>query len=144
MGTDLSTGVIDEIRASNITRSAAWVKASYESGRDDLLDFGSEETSTQDFDYVLRANNTVTDSWQIRLGKYSDSNINRLQNCTINFHNSTDGTSNQILIANGAYTQNVGTWYNLSASATIYIAMTVEAREHHTSTRILKFVLQTP
>jgi len=45
LGTDLSTGVIDEVRASNTTRGAAWIKASYESGRDDLLDFGSEELS---------------------------------------------------------------------------------------------------
>jgi hypothetical protein len=37
-------GIIDEFRISNIVRSPAWIKASYESGRDDLLDWGSEET----------------------------------------------------------------------------------------------------
>jgi hypothetical protein len=36
-------GIIDEVRVSNISRSAAWIKASNESGRDDLVDFGSEE-----------------------------------------------------------------------------------------------------
>jgi len=45
-GTDLSDGIIDEVRASNMTRNAAWVKAGYESGRDDLVDYGSEESAT--------------------------------------------------------------------------------------------------
>ena len=40
---DLSDGKIDEVRASNVSRSAAWTKASYESGRDDLVDFGFED-----------------------------------------------------------------------------------------------------
>ena len=34
---------IDEVRISDTARSAAWIKASYESERDDLLDWGSEE-----------------------------------------------------------------------------------------------------
>lgn len=38
-------GIIDEVRVSNTERNAAWVKASYETGRDDLLDWGSEETA---------------------------------------------------------------------------------------------------
>jgi len=38
-------GKIDEVRISNTTRSLAWIGASYESERDDLLDFGSEEIS---------------------------------------------------------------------------------------------------
>ena len=37
-------GRIDEIRISNTPRSAAWIKASFESERDHLVDFGSEET----------------------------------------------------------------------------------------------------
>jgi len=85
------------------------------------------------YDYVLRVNNTVADSWKIRLKKYSDSNINRLQNCTIYFHNSTDGTSGQICIDNGAYTQDVGAWYDLPSFSTIYIAITVEANSTGTS-----------
>ncbi|MBA7588061.1 hypothetical protein ES708_30109 [subsurface metagenome] len=36
-------GLIDEVRVSNIKRTAAWIKASYESAMDDMLDFGSEE-----------------------------------------------------------------------------------------------------
>jgi len=38
-------GVIDEIRISNTARSAAWIKASYENGRDDLVAYGNEEVA---------------------------------------------------------------------------------------------------
>jgi hypothetical protein len=34
-------GQIDEIRVSNVARSAAWLMASYESGRDNLVSFGN-------------------------------------------------------------------------------------------------------
>jgi len=37
-------GIIDEGRLSNVARTAAWTKATYETGRDHLLDWGSEET----------------------------------------------------------------------------------------------------
>jgi len=40
----LSTDYVDEVRCSDSARGAAWEKASYESERDDLLDWGSEET----------------------------------------------------------------------------------------------------
>jgi len=40
-------GTLDEIRVSNDDRSAAWNKASFESGKDDLLDFASEEASEE-------------------------------------------------------------------------------------------------
>ena len=36
-------GISDELRISNVSRSVAWIRASYESERDQLLDFGSEE-----------------------------------------------------------------------------------------------------
>jgi hypothetical protein len=38
-------GTIDEVTISNTARNSAWIKASYESGGDTLLSFGSEETS---------------------------------------------------------------------------------------------------
>jgi len=137
-------GIIDEVRISNTTRSPAWVKASYESGRDDLLDFGASGTSEGTYDYVLRVNNTVAESWQIRLKKYSDSNINRLQNCTIYFHNSTDGTSNQIIIENGSYVNQTGSWYDLGNSETIYIAITVQAKIAATSYVYAYLEIRTP
>jgi len=36
-------GLIDEVRVSNIERSAAWIKASYNSGNNSLLSYGAEE-----------------------------------------------------------------------------------------------------
>ena len=84
-------------------------------------------------DYVLRVNNTVTNSWEIRLKKYSNSSIDRLQNCTIYFHNSTDGTSAQIVFESGSFTNETGSWYDLGSLETIYIAMTVEANSTGTS-----------
>jgi len=41
-------GLIDEVRLSDIVRSPAWIKASYNSGNDSLVSYGSEETSTSD------------------------------------------------------------------------------------------------
>jgi hypothetical protein len=38
-------GVIDEARTSDTVRNLPWIKASYETGRDHLLDWGTEETS---------------------------------------------------------------------------------------------------
>jgi hypothetical protein len=35
--------LLDEVRISNIVRSAAWIKASYHSGNDSLLSYGEEE-----------------------------------------------------------------------------------------------------
>jgi hypothetical protein len=40
---DFSDGIIDEVRASNSARGEGWIKASYESGLDHLLNFGSEQ-----------------------------------------------------------------------------------------------------
>ena len=38
-------GTIDEVRVSDVPRSVAWIKANYESGRDDLVDFASGEST---------------------------------------------------------------------------------------------------
>ena len=54
-------GIIDEARISNISRSAAWIKASYESGRDDLVDFGSEESGNSHWCSYIIENYTVLD-----------------------------------------------------------------------------------
>ncbi|UCH32324.1 MAG: DUF2341 domain-containing protein, partial [Candidatus Bathyarchaeota archaeon] len=126
-------GKIDEVRILDTTRSDAWIKASYESGRDDLIDFGASGTSEGVYNYVLRVNNTVADSWQIRLKEFSTSNISRLQNCTIYFQNSSDGTSRQIYIQNGLYVNQTGPWFDQGNSATIYLVMKVKASTKGTS-----------
>jgi len=50
-------GILDEVRISHIARSAAWIKASYESERDHLLDWGSEEE--EEVEIVLGLKNLV-------------------------------------------------------------------------------------
>ena len=42
-------GIIDELRISSITRSPSWIKTTYETGRDDLLDFESEQEAPQPY-----------------------------------------------------------------------------------------------
>ena len=85
------------------------------------------------YDYVLRVNNTVTDSWEVRLKKFDNSSIGRLQNCTIYFRNSTNANSTQIIIENGSFNQTEGPWYNLASMETTYIAITVQANSEATS-----------
>ena len=41
-------GCLDEIRVSTIFRTEAWIKATYETDIDDLLDFGSEQTELEE------------------------------------------------------------------------------------------------
>ena len=57
---DTFNGIIDDTRLSKTGRSDAWIKASYESGRDDLVDFGSEET--KDGYYRGRATSNLRDN----------------------------------------------------------------------------------
>ena len=92
--------------------------------------WGSEDGVSATY-YVLRIYNTVADPWRIRLRTYSDSNVNRLGNCTIYLHNG--GTSRQIYINGGSYVQQVGDWYDLAASGTDYIAVSVSANSQGTS-----------
>jgi hypothetical protein len=85
-------------------------------------------SSSSTYNYVLKIVNQVSDTWKIRLKAYSQSNIARLNNCTIYFRNSTDGTSGQIYIISGAYTQQTGPWYDLPSSpAERYIVLSLDA-----------------
>lgn len=68
----------------------------------------------------------------IRLKVYDQSNIGRLKNCTIYFHNG-GGNSRQIYILNGIYNQTVGDWYGLAAFSSDYIAITLSATSTGTS-----------
>ena len=61
-GTDLSDGIVDEVRASNTNRSAAWIKASYETERDDLVIFGPEKIRFWSEDYKYRRQITITNN----------------------------------------------------------------------------------
>jgi len=56
-------GLMDEVRISNVVRSAAWIKASYNSGNDSLVSYGSEETAyTQSCTDVVALAEAVTKS----------------------------------------------------------------------------------
>jgi hypothetical protein len=91
-------------------------------------------SSSSSYNYVLKIVNQVTDTWKIRLKAYSQSNIGRLTNCTIYFRSSTDGTSRQIYIINGAYVNQTGSWYDLPASpAERYIVVALQATNSQVS-----------
>lgn len=51
-------GKVDEVRISDTLRNSAWIKASYESERDHLLDFGNEET--EPITNVVTLNSPIT------------------------------------------------------------------------------------
>jgi len=78
------------------------------------------------YDYVLQIANQVPDAWMIRLGAYDQSNINRLLICTVYFYANGE-YSNQILIRSGEYSQQYGSWHNLSSLSTINIAIIISA-----------------
>jgi hypothetical protein len=84
------------------------------------------------YDYVLQVNNQVANLWKVRLRAYDQANIGRLSNCTIYFRDGA-GVSLQIYVYGGAYSQQVGSWYDLTSLSTIYIAMTAIANTTGTS-----------
>jgi len=91
-------------------------------------------SASSDYDYVLKIVNQASESWKIRLRAYSESNIARLTNCTIYFRDSTDGTSGQIYIISGSYTQQTGPWYDLPISpAERYIVLSLDASDSEVS-----------
>lgn len=90
-------------------------------------------TQSGECDYVVQVNNTNTETYQLRLKADSDTNIVRLENCTIYLHNGS-GISQQIIINDGIYSQDVGSWYTLSALSGDYIALCITINSTGTST----------
>lgn len=113
-------GIIDELRFSNIARSANWMKACYQYQVDQSkFTYGSEEFVSA----VLKVANQVTSAWNLNLRVYNSSNIARLSNVIISFNDGT--SSNQVVISNGIITQSQGPLYNLPGGVgqTVYISM---------------------
>lgn len=81
----------------------------------------SEASFGLNYDYVLMATNLIDSNWTVTLETYNSSNLGRLSNCTIRFHDGS--SSDQIIVNNGVITQPKGAQYNLLASSTIYISM---------------------
>jgi hypothetical protein len=118
------SGKIDEVRISKIGRSVNWLKACYQYEADQSkFTYGSEDTFPKPvtYDYVLKVVNQVGSNWTVYLSVYNSSNIGRLSNCTVSFHDGSQ--SNQILISGGVITQSTGPQYSLPGSSTIYISV---------------------
>ena len=128
-------GSIDEVRISNIARSANWIKACYQyEANQSMITYGNQQAFPQPatYNYVLQVVNQVGINWTIYLSTYNSSNIGRLSNCTISFHDGSQ--SNQILISGGVITQSSGSQYTLPSSSTIYISISnLEASSAGTS-----------
>jgi hypothetical protein len=119
--------VSDQITPTNIVkRGFDYTRVYFRMSPDPSVSVGGVESLRANYDYVLRTSNVVANSRQIRLKKYSDSNINRLRECTIYLHNSTGGNFTQIRVQNGVYTQDAGQWCTLPPSSASFIAMTVQ------------------
>ena len=88
-------------------------------------------TSKGDFNYVLKMIENYGSGWKVRLRAYDQSNIGRLVNCSIYLYDGSNST--QIVILNGAYTQQTGSWYDLVASDTEYIWVHIERSSPGTS-----------
>lgn len=89
------------------------------------------------YDHVLKVANQVADAWKIRLRAYDQLNLGRLSNCTIYLYDGgeTGRRSPRVLICiyNGAYSQQLGSWYDFNGLGTVDIAMTVSATATGTS-----------
>jgi len=84
-----------------------------------------------DFNYVLNMTENHGANWKVRLTAYDQSNITRLDNCSIYIYDGSNST--QIVIIDGNYSQQSGLWYDLNASDTEYIWMHVETSSSGTS-----------
>jgi hypothetical protein len=76
-------------------------------------------------DYALRVTNTGADLYQVRLVRVSDTNMDRIINCTIYLSSG----ETQLQVIDGAFTQTTGTWANLPASSSLNIL--IEASTVH-------------
>jgi len=68
-------------------------------------------------DYALRVTNSGPDLYTVRLVRVSDSNIDRIINCTIYLSSG----ETQLQVIDGAFTLTTGTWANLPASSSLDI-----------------------
>jgi len=73
------------------------------------------------YDYVLAVTEQDAVAWKANLEVYDSSNIARLSNATISFHDGT--SSDQIIVTAGAITQSEGALYDLAGNATVYISV---------------------
>jgi hypothetical protein len=96
---------------------------------------------TDTYDYILSAASKKAYAQNITLTLYSYSNINRLSNCTVWFHDGSQSV--QIAIINGVVTQTSGTNYALPAGSSRYIAAYVQQSSPGTSTLSIRLEAKT-
>ena len=93
-------------------------------------------TNGSTYDYVLTAVSQKNYDQNISLNLYDYTNIARLTNCTVWFHDST--TSVQIEIIEGSIISSTGDWYNLTAFGESSIALYTEESNSGTSILYIK------
>jgi hypothetical protein len=96
---------------------------------------------SNNYDYILSASSQKTYDQNITLTLNNYNNINRLNNCTVWFHDGVQSV--QIKIINGVVTQSSGQNYLLPASSSLYIAVYVEQNSVGTSTLYLRLEAKT-
>ena len=148
--TDLSTGWNNVTVSSYLTSSTFTIrfKGSDETG-DTTQDSWNIDatllnvwTDTYDtYDYVLSVTSQKAYDQNITLTLYNYSNINRLSNCTLWFHDGTQSV--QIKIINGVVTQSSGPIYALPAGSSRYIAVYVQQSSSGTSTLSIRLDAKT-
>jgi hypothetical protein len=85
-------GITDEVRISESAKQDSWITASYESGRDNLLDFGSEELYTFQLDLEIQWTNV----------DYSESNEELCIYLSDFSEGSLDATGGYIIVGDGS------------------------------------------
>jgi hypothetical protein len=145
--TDLSVGWNNATVSSFLAGSTFTIrfKGSIETG-DSTQDSWNIDATILDcwsnnYDYILSATSQKTYDQNITLTLNNYSNINRLNNCTVWFHDGVQSV--QIKIINGVVTQNSGQNYLLAASSSRYIAVYVEQNSVGTSTLYLRLEAKT-
>lgn len=93
-------------------------------------------TNGSTYDYVLSAVSQKNYHQNISLNIYDSTNIERLANCTVWFHDST--TSVQVEIIDGSIISSTGAWYNLTAFGESRIALYAEESISGTSILYIK------
>jgi hypothetical protein len=96
---------------------------------------------TDTYDYILSVASQKGYTQNITLTLYNYSNINRLSNCTVWFHDGTQSV--QIRITNGVVTQSSSANYALPASSSRYIAAYVQQSSPGTSTLSIRLEAKT-
>lgn len=114
-------GTIDELRFSNVTRSASWIAATWESGIDDLIDFGVEEENPPPTYSDVGKNTTIAGASCLFYTKWTDdTNMSGYIFCT----NNTGSWENDTWTAWSP--PGTPKWSNVTKTLNITIGITIQ------------------